>query len=202
MLNKLKVYKKKAKSDHKVRNEEESNDYSFHKYFTEWRDKMEIYLNQNITMTITSKDDSDSIINKIKEREVCCELFNECPNEELLSIFSYLKEIQNASEFNTPYNTEEEDKQIKEQPSEAMKLIDELLSQIKYYQKRLYNPIHKRSIIVITNQIAVDLFMIYLIIKQYPFAIYPRDQIEHYLASFLPFKKYYYNLLLIAIYSH
>lgn len=188
MLNKLKQYTRKGKSNDKGNLNEEEPDYSFKKYFVNWKEKMEGILKQNIS--INNKDDSDSIINKAKERESCSEIFNECPHEELLSVFAYLKQINNNIEYNTPHNTDENN-QNKEKPSEATRLIDELFSQVKFFQKKLYNPIYKKNIMLITYQITIDLFVIYLIMKRNPFSLYPRDKIEYYLTQFLPFKKYY-----------
>ena len=68
-------------------------------------------------------------------------------------------------------------------------IIDEMISQIQKCQKKLYDPNNKVKMFYYSKCIEMYLFMVYIIIKNYPFYIQKRELLEKYFIQLMPYKK-------------
>ena len=68
-------------------------------------------------------------------------------------------------------------------------IIDFLIQELQSSQKELYDPNNKEKMFYHEKLIQMNLFLIYIIIKNYPFFINKRDTLEKYFRQLMCYKK-------------
>ena len=74
-------------------------------------------------------------------------------------------------------------------PIKTETIIDFLIQEVQSSQKELYDPNNKEKMFYHEKLIQMNLFLIYIIIKNYPFFINKRDTLEKYFRQLMCYKK-------------